>query len=169
MDAFEKIYRDNHNKIYLFLYKMCRDEKLAEELTQESFYQAFTSFYKFRGECEIFTWLASIAKHTYFKYLRKNKMSIDSISLDSVTDSYQERNFNSPEEAVQKECIVSAIRNIVDKIPPKYKDVVILRVYAGLPYSQVGRALNISENSAKVIFFRAKKMLMEELKNEFDL
>ena len=169
LDAFEKIYKENYSGVFLFLYKLCHDEKLAEELTQETFYQAFTSFYKFEGKCEISTWLAAIGKHTYFKYLRKNKLDIDSISLDSVTESYRERNFDNPEDAVQKEYIVNAIRNIVDNIPDKYRDVVILRVYAGLPYSQVAKALNISENSAKVIFFRAKKMLMEEIKNELNM
>ena len=51
-------------------------------------------------------------------------------------------------------------------IPKKYRDVVMLRLYAELPFSQVAAALKIGENSAKVIFHRAKKMLTEELKHE---
>ena len=49
----------------------------------------------------------------------------------------------------------------------KYRDVVLLRIYAELPFSQIALALKISENSAKVIFFRAKKKMMEVLKDEF--
>ena len=53
------------------------------------------------------------------------------------------------------------------EIPKKYRDVVLLRIYAELPFSQIALALKISENSAKVIFFRAKKKMMEVLKDEF--
>ena len=49
------------------------------------------------------------------------------------------------------------------------RDVVVLRVYAELPFSQVAQILRISENSAKVIYFRAKKMLMEVLKDELEM
>jgi RNA polymerase sigma-70 factor (ECF subfamily) len=68
-----------------------------------------------------------------------------------------------------KKTVSAALRRIVNDIPQKYRDVVILRIYGELPFSQVALALGITENSAKVLFFRAKKMLMEELHNEFDL
>ena len=51
-------------------------------------------------------------------------------------------------------------------MPEKYRDVVVLRLYAELPFSEVAEVLHISENSAKVIFHRAKKLLSEELKHE---
>lgn len=54
-------------------------------------------------------------------------------------------------------------------IPKKYRDVMVLRVYAELPFSQIAQILRISENSAKVIYFRAKKMLMEVLKDELEM
>ena len=71
MTDFEKLFIDNRDFIFKYLMKLTRDSSLAEELTQETFYQAFVSFHRFEGRCEIFTWLASIAKHTYYKYLRK--------------------------------------------------------------------------------------------------
>lgn len=71
MKTFESLYRDYYQKVYAFLNRMCADGDLAEDLTQETFLQAYKSLYKFRGECEVFTWLAAIGKHTYFKYLKK--------------------------------------------------------------------------------------------------
>ena len=65
--------------------------------------------------------------------------------------------------------VAEAVRRIINGIPEKYRDVVMLRIYGEMSFNQVAQALNISENSAKVIFFRAKKMLMEEIKNEFGL
>jgi RNA polymerase sigma-70 factor (ECF subfamily) len=75
----------------------------------------------------------------------------------------------SPEEAVIKETVTNALRRIIGSIPQKYRDVVILRVYGELPFSQVAKVLGITESSAKVLYFRDKKMLMEELHNEFDM
>ena len=169
MDKFEELYDEYFPRVYSFLYKLCKDSMLAEELTQETFYQAFKSFHRFCGRSEIFTWLAAIAKHTYYKYLKKNKLGLDAISIDLVTDFFCTNTLGNPQEILQKKIVAEAIQIIVDKIPEKYRDVVMLRVYAEMPFSQVSLVLGISESSAKVIYFRAKKMLMEELKDEFDV
>lgn len=172
MPEFEELYRTYFPRIYMFLYKLCKNEGLAEELTQETFYQAFTSFHRFKGNSEVFTWLASIAKHTYYKFLRKNKLQFEAICIDAVTDVFIANTLsdkNSPDIIVQRNAVAERIKGIVNKIPEKYREVIILRVYAQLSFAEVASAMKISENSAKVIYFRAKKMLMEELKDEIEL
>lgn len=164
-ETFEDIYENYFNRVYTFIYRMCGNEDLAEELTQETFFQAFRSFYKFRGDSELFTWLASIAKFTFFAYLRKNKRETEYLNTDPWYSLLSEEE-NDPEKIVQKEEMSAAIHKILENIPAKYRDVVVLRIYAELPFSEIAEALKISENSAKVLFFRAKKMLFEELKNE---
>lgn len=139
---------------------------LAEELTQETFYQAFLSLHRYKGKSSMTTWLDAIAKHTYFKYLKKNKLGLDAINIESVVDTYCSGEFDV-DDSINRKHVREAVRSIIDKVPPKYRDVVILRIYAELPFAQVGKAMNISENSAKVIYHRAKKMLREELENEF--
>ncbi|MDO4530922.1 MAG: RNA polymerase sigma factor [Bacillota bacterium] len=168
MKIFEILYRENYQKIYAFLYRLCADADLAEDLTQETFLQAYRSFHKFRGDCEVFTWLASIGKHVYFKYLKKKKMHLDSANLELVAQSYMKGDI-SPEEHVHKKDVEDAVRKIVEDIPKKYRDVVLLRIYAELPFSQIAQILKISESSAKVIYFRAKKMLMEVLQHELEM
>ena len=165
MEPFEAIYEQYFTRVYAFLYRMCRDESLAEELTQETFFQAFKSFPKYRGESELFTWLASIAKYTFFGYIKKNKHLSDSVDIELLADNLLDTD-NDPEENLQQRETVDAIRRIIAHIPEKYRDVVVLRLYAELPFAQIAESLNISENSAKVIFHRAKKLLSEELKNE---
>ena len=139
---------------------------LAEELTQETFFQAFRSFYKFRGDSELFTWLAAIAKFTFFSYVRKNRRETDFINTDPWNSLIIGDDETDPEKIVQKEEMAAAVRKVLDKIPAKYRDVVVLRIYAELPFSEIAESLKISESSAKVLFFRAKKMLLEELKHE---
>ncbi len=169
MESFEKIYRDNAPRVHAFLFALCGDTLLSEELTQETFFQAFSSFHRFQGQSELFTWLAAIAKHTYYKHLRKNKQGLDAINLDLVTDAFCRTSHCNPEDAIIKRVIVDSVKRVIRKLPEKYRDVVILRIYAEMPFAQIGKALEISENSAKVIYFRAKKMLTEDLKNELEL
>ena len=148
--------------------KLCGDELLAEELAQETFYQAFISLHRFKGTSSMTTWLDAIAKHTYFKYLKKKKLGLEAINIESIVDTYCE-NEADVEDSIYRSHVRDAVRAIINKVPPKYRDVVILRIYAELPFAQVGKAMNISENSAKVIYHRAKKMLREELENEFGM
>lgn len=168
MKAFETLYREYYQKVYAFLYRLCADATLAEDLTQETFLQAYKSFHKFRGDCEVFTWLAAIGKHVYFKYLKKKKLHLDAANLELVAQSYLQ-NGESPEERMHQKDVEEAVRKVVENIPKKYRDVVLLRIYAELPFSQIAQILKISESSAKVIYFRAKKMLMEVLKDELEM
>ena len=167
MKEFEALYSRYYERVYAFAYRLCADSELANDLAQETFLQAYTSFHRFRGECDVFTWLASIEKHVYFKYLKKKNLQLDAANLDLVVNTYCAG--ESPEEYVGRQDVRRAVRGILDTIPQKYRDVVVLRIYAEVPFSEVASALKISENSAKVIYFRAKKMLTEVLKDELQL
>jgi RNA polymerase sigma factor (sigma-70 family) len=159
LNAFEEIYKTYFPRVYTFLYRLCQNSSLTEELTQESFYQAYCSFHRFKGKCDIFTWLAAIAKHVYYRYLRRHKAEMDVLSLSSVVDAY----CDNPADIHQRKTLARAAAKMLKKVPEKYSDVVILRVYAEMSFSEISALLEISENSAKVIYYRAKKMLMEEL------
>jgi len=168
LDIPEKLYEENFARVYAFIYRLCGDRLLAEDLAQETFYQAYISFHKFKGKSEVYTWLASIAKHLYLKYLRRRKMTLEVADIDLVVDTFCS-NEETPQEKLERSDVEEAVRRTIRKIPDKYRDVVMLRIYADMTFSQVAQVLNISENSAKVIYCRAKKMLAEELKNEFEL
>ena len=168
--AYSKIYTAYSKRVFLFLYNMCKDYHIAEELTQETFFQAFKSFGAYKGKSDIFTWLAAIAKHTYYKYMRKNKMNFENLDFEKVAEMYIDSEMcDSPENSYIKGELKEAARRLVKKLPQKYKDVVILRVYAELSFGEIAKVLDISESSAKVIYFRAKKLLKEEFENEFSM
>ena len=166
---FEALYQEYFPRIYAFLYKLTENRDLAEELTQETFYQAFVSFYRFRGDSDVFTWLASIGKHTYYRYLRKNRHHIESLSAEQLIELYGEGSTEHLADTVERQLLMESTRRALLALPKKYQDVTILRVYADMSYAQIGDALHISENSARVIYFRAKKMMMEAIQDEYDV
>ena len=77
MESFEHVYKQYAQFIYKFLLSNCHDESIAQELTQETFYQAYRSLKSYDGSCKVSTWLCSIAKRLYAAYLRKHPSTID--------------------------------------------------------------------------------------------
>ncbi len=163
-EEYELIFKKYYRRIYLFLYKLCSNSDLAEELTQETFYQTYISLHRFKGDSDMFTFIASIAKHVYYKQLRKNKHNA-SVSLSEISDTYSDEEVSSPEYIYERTAVSDNVRELISKVPEKYRDVIIYRVYADMSFAQIGAALNITENTAKVTFHRAKKLLLKELKN----
>lgn len=68
-EKIDQIYRENAQAIYKYLCSLTRDCGLAEELTQETFFQAIKGIDKFRGDCKISVWLCQIAKNLWYKEL----------------------------------------------------------------------------------------------------
>ena len=85
MQPIEEIYRDYAQMVYKYLLSLTRDDGLAEELTQETFYQAIRSSNKFDESCKITTWLCAIAKNVLITYRRKHPAleDIDEVEIAS--------------------------------------------------------------------------------------
>ena len=63
-DSFEQVYIQYHKVVYAYLLSLCRNEELAADLAQETFYKALRGIDRFQGECALNVWLCSIAKNT---------------------------------------------------------------------------------------------------------
>ncbi|MBQ8909871.1 MAG: hypothetical protein IJY91_02380 [Oscillospiraceae bacterium] len=70
---FEKVFQDNQGFIFRYLMKLCGNESLAEELTQESFFRAYMNLTGLRKEEKVTVWLCQIAKNTYFAWYNEQK------------------------------------------------------------------------------------------------
>ena len=76
MKKIEELYQLYFKDIYLFVKALSKDEHIAEEITQETFFKAMKSIASFKGECDIRVWLCQIAKNTYYSYCKKNNRII---------------------------------------------------------------------------------------------
>ena len=72
----DKLYQQNARIVYRFLYSVCHDKQLAEDLTQETFLEAYKSIERFDGSCKISSWLCQIAKHLLYRHYQKTKREI---------------------------------------------------------------------------------------------
>lgn len=73
MTDLEAAYTDLFPQVYKYLLALCRDPDLAEELAQETFFQAIQHIDRFRGDCRLYVWLCQIGKNQYLSWLRRSK------------------------------------------------------------------------------------------------
>ena len=73
MPDFEAVYREHFADVYRYVLALSRDEAVAEEITQETFFRALSSIEEFRGECQLRVWLCQIARNRYLSHCREGK------------------------------------------------------------------------------------------------
>ncbi|MFN7253392.1 MAG: RNA polymerase sigma factor [Anaerobacillus sp.] len=147
------IYNHYANEVFKYLMCLCRDPDLAEELTQETFYQAVKSIHRYNGECKMSVWLCQIAKHSYYKYVEKNKKQ-------QILQSQESCSISPETELIKSEDKISLFRQIHQLNEP-YKEVLLLRSLGELSFREIGEVQGKNENWARVTFYRAKMKLKE--------
>ena len=160
-EIFERYYRD----VYIFLLKLSgRDNALAEEVAQETFYQAYLGITNFRGQCQLKTWLFQIAKNQFYMILRKKRVT--TIPISEIDAELMDLSPGPDEKAIFKQLMTDA-RRIIDTMEDKMRDVMLYRIFSDLSYQQIASLKGIGESSAKVLFHRGKLLLRKRLKEEY--
>ena len=162
-----EIYRRHAQTVYRFLLSQCRDADLAEELTAETFYQAYVHIGQFRGECRVETWLCQIAKHLYWDELKRRRRHPE-ISVEALAQAGEEPPDTGqlPEiSLVRRESYVS-IHKAIHSLREPYREIFLLRTLSELSFREIGEIFDRTENWARVTYYRAKVMLAERLEEE---
>ncbi len=163
MSEFEELYNLYYMDVYYFVLKLANyEEHIAEEVTQESFYQAYIYLERFRGECSVKSWLCQIAKNTYYKYIRTHAKET---YLDEELHQNPEGEDISTE--LEKQQMISHIRNVIADLDERSRNVVEYRLFDEKSYKEIGELVGIREATAKVLFSRAKVKIQECLKEKF--
>ena len=163
MQNIEEIYKEYSITVYKYLFCLTQNRDISEELTQETFAIAVEDIKKFRGECKLSVWLCQIAKHLWYKELKKSKKSVN-VSLEEVNDNilYDE----SLEEIIcEKEEKLKLFKDM-QKLDEKSREVMYLRMVGNLSYEEIGEILGKTANWSRVTFYRAKQKIREENKDE---
>lgn len=152
----DEIFQQNAKIVYHFLYSMCRDESLTEDLTQETFLKAIESIHRYDGSCKISTWLCQIAKHLLYQHWTRCK-NYSFVELDeSLEDG------SDTEREAMNRMELSDIWGKVQSLPEKMKQVAQLRILSDFSFKEIGDMLGKSENWARVTFYRAKLILVKD-------
>ncbi|MBS1518655.1 MAG: sigma-70 family RNA polymerase sigma factor [Bacteroidetes bacterium] len=153
------------------VYRMISKKEDVEDLTQEAFIKAFNSLANFDKQYAFSTWLFKIATNNAIDYLRKKKLYTFSIDKNLQSDD-SEYSFEIPdhENKPDNKIIDSQLRVIldeaIDSLPPKYKDVIILRHNQEKEYEEIAKELNLPLGTVKAHIFRGRELLNKYLKDK---
>lgn len=150
------IYEGYAKAVYRYLFCLSGDPEISEELAQETFYQAAKAISSFRGDCKPFAWLCQIAKHLWYRELKRR--SRGDLSLEEQGE--YPCGTNLEDELILQEDRRELYRRIQELDQP-FRQVVRLRITGELSFSEIGQILGHSETWARVNFYRAKQKLMK--------
>lgn len=157
MSAFEELYKQYYSQVYFYVLGLCRNEHIAEEITQETFFKVLKKMDTFKGECKVNVWMIQIAKNTFYNYCRKKKFALES-SLDGVETE------RTIEEKIIDQEAAGQIHVILHRMQEPYKEVFWMRTFGELSFKEIGSIHGKTESWARVTYHRAKLMIKEELR-----
>lgn len=153
-------YRDS---IYFMLLKMVNNASDAEDLTIEAFGKAFRSLDSFTPDFAFSTWLFKIATNNCIDFIRKKQTSPAPIEqlgddIDNLTVNIQS-DLPDPEEALINDQKIAVLRDIVNQLKPRYRQLIELRYYKEYSYEEIATELNMPIGTVKAQLYRAKNLL----------
>ena len=155
MQPMEEIYQAYAQTVYRYLFSLTRDGDLAEELTQETFYQAIRSSDRYNGSCSVSTWLCAIAKNVLLTHRRRHPPGEP---LEEQTASA----VSTETEVLASEAQLELFKRL-HALPEPYREILYLRIFGNLSFREIGEVHGKTENWARVTFYRGKEKLRKEV------
>ncbi len=169
--AFAELMHRYRDSIYFMLLKMVNNRDDAEDLTMEAFGKAFRNLSQYTPDYAFSTWLFRIATNNCIDFIRKKKKMTFSIDKGFENDEGEEMAMNikadvlDPEEKMIREQKNEIMRNLVEKLPPRYKQLVELRYFKEYSYEEISVTLKLPLGTVKAQLWRAREFLFDFVKN----
>ncbi|MBI4811501.1 MAG: sigma-70 family RNA polymerase sigma factor [Ignavibacteriales bacterium] len=169
--AYERLMKKYHDQIANLIYRIIHRREQVEDLTQEVFIKAFASLKSFNEEYAFSTWLYKIATNSSIDYIRKKKLSTFSIdkpiAMEESDSTYElpDSRYEPDKYIIQKQRAI-AIQEAINKLPEKYKRVIILRHNEERDYNEIAKILKLPIGTVKAHIFRARELLNKYLRDK---
>tara|TARA_B100000963_G_scaffold160116_3_gene139278 strand:+ start:4354 stop:4953 length:600 start_codon:yes stop_codon:yes gene_type:complete len=160
------LYRD---PLYFMLYEKVNDQEVAKDLTIESLGKAFKKLHLYTPDFTFSTWLFTVAKNHCIDYLRKKNLPTTSINNIMFNNDGKRTSFDiisnelMPDQEMEKSQRIAILRRIVNKLKPKYRDLVKLRYFKEKTYEEISEDLEIPIGTVKAQLYRSREQLFKIL------
>jgi RNA polymerase sigma-70 factor (ECF subfamily) len=167
--AYAKLMSRYKDSIYFLLLKMVHNEDDANDLTIEAFGKAFSNLQKYTPDFAFSTWLYKIALNNSIDFIRRKK--IETFSLHEAMENEKGETFEidiksstpDPEEKYVRQQRGKILRDVIEKINPKYRLLIELRFFEELSYEEIAQRTKLPLGTVKAQLFRAKNLLYQIL------
>ncbi len=165
LHSFDILVRRYQRRIYFVAYRMVKSHDAADDIAQETFINAYLAVRSFKVGRSLFTWLYRICMNLSINYLKRQKFVIPESQFDEESKPLEKVAAGSdPGELLESKELESQIEKAVDSLPPKYKAVLVLRLYEDMSYEEIAATLKISVGTVMSRLFRARQRMQEMLK-----
>ena len=165
MQDLEELYQLYSPDIYRYLCGLTHNPVWAEDLLSETFLKAVRAFGRFEGRSSIKTWLFTIARNVWVDALRRKRPTL---SYDDMLAGYLEQDMPDP-RGLEEECdtrdLARRARQLLETCKPNARTVLLMRAQ-GYSFAEIAQACGITENSARMLSFRTRNWLRDQLKQE---
>jgi RNA polymerase sigma-70 factor, ECF subfamily len=161
-EAFEQLVRLTYHDTYTLAFRLTGNEEDARDVVQETYLRTYRSIGRFRGDSQFSTWLyANCAASVSARSARHRH-----VELGPDTPVPDMRADHDPAQHVDATTLRARLEVAIAELPPRLRQVIVLRDVYELPHDQIAAELGISESAAKVRLHRARRMLRERLFSE---
>jgi RNA polymerase sigma-70 factor (ECF subfamily) len=146
---FEQVVRAYSAELYRYAYWLCRDRFLAEDLIQETFARAWTSWSSLNDESAVKSWLYTILRNEHARLYERKRLDIAAeVDLDSLED----RQLSNVSGGLE-------LRDALHSLPPSYREPLLLQVLGGFSCDEIARLMNLTRGATMTRLSRARLAL----------
>ncbi len=157
-----QLYKLYYKAMYNTCLRIVNDSLEAEDIMQESFLKAFEKINFYKGEVSFGAWLKRIVVNHSLDELRKRKLITDSLE-DSV---YEIKEAEKEANTFDIQWKIEEIKKEINNLPDGYRIVISLYLIEGYDHDEISKIMNISSSTSRSQCARAKKKLIESLKEK---
>lgn len=150
-----------YKELYKFIYSIIKNQNLAEDVLQQTLMKAYEKFHTIQDIKKFKSWIFTIAKNECLSWIRKYSREIPSedTHLELLVGSSED----IPEELLIKREIKEQVKESIKMLNPVEQEIVYLRYYYDLSFSEISLVLNLNENTVKTKHKRAKARIYTHL------
>ena len=152
----EKLYETYYMRVFSFVMTLAGDRAQAEEITQETFFRAFSKRSDFRGESDEATWLCAIARNLFLDEKRRQGKQ------EALPEELPDTGKGIEQTAADRDTSFR-IHMALHALEEPYREVFELRVFGELSFREIGMIFGKTENWARVTYHRARLRLQERM------
>ena len=159
-DAFRELFETHKDKVYSIALRYSGDRAAAMDISQDTFLKLMDRIGQFRGESSFDSWLYRLVVNSCMDYRRRQKRWMPMV--EEFFDS-----FRAPEPTPLQDLMSDErqqqVQDVVAKLAPEHRTVVVLRYTEGLSYEEIAEILNCSRGTVASRLNRAHKVLERRL------
>lgn len=165
--AFDRLVKLHQRAAYRWAYRMVHTHDAADDIAQEAFIRLYRAVERIDSDRPLSPWLCRVVMNLATNYLRRQKTLVsldDNPGLEAVITQDIDR--QCPTSTHRRREFVAKLEKAIEKLPPKFKSVLVLRVQDNRSYEEIAEALELTMGTVMSRLSRARSRLRKELAEE---